>query len=135
MSGLIIRDEIKKHSTENYQITASEGGSLPTKQQLLDHLFTDQIDKRNKFEDKSLLLKFKMADDNELEVCVWELACSSENFYEFFGYCGYTYYGSGLYSNKEGYGMRLINGTLTFSKDGAGSFASLNAMPEKTYHR
>ncbi len=136
MSELIIRDEIEKHATENWDIHINQPGVIiPSKQQLIDHIFTKNVDARNRFEDDTLLLKFKDTDGKELKVCIWELMCSSAYSYRFYGYCDFAYYGSGLFSNKEGYGMRLITGEFTFNEDGSPLGAYMRAMKEGVYHR
>jgi hypothetical protein len=136
MAELIIRDEIEKHELESFNIYARQEGSvIPTQQQLIDHIFTKDKQARNKFEDLKLLLIFKTAEGKEFTVCIWELQCSAGLEYIFYGYCDVRYYGSGLHTEKEGYGFRLIGGNISYNEDGAPNGTYFQAMPEKTFHR
>jgi hypothetical protein len=83
----------------------------------------------------NLLLKFKTKEGKVFNICIWELFCSSNTDFQFYGYCDVAYYGSGLYSNKEGYGFRLISGNILFQESGVPEAALLQVMKENTFHR
>jgi hypothetical protein len=129
MKELIIREEIKKFSTDHYSIANENGaGLLPDKTTFISHIFSNKTV-------MPVPALFKTSGGKEFKVVIWELDCEYDgDSFGFFGYCDFKNYGTSE-SGKNGFGLRLVSGEIKFRSDGTARYASIGVMTTGSYHR